>query len=107
MYHKSLFCSFRYFVLYADVFVYMDSIQFISLKMKFIILNLYTQRCILTIEKFHLTMLRSPKGKVYRMKTINFISKIQCLLAHLTYLFQLLNNSVRDMTHEERVISPI
>ena len=69
MYHKSLFCSFRYFVLYADVFVYMDSIQFISLKMKFIAMNLYMQRCILTIEKFHLTMLRSPKSKVFRMKT--------------------------------------
>ena len=106
MYHKSLFCSFRYFVLYADVFVYMDSIQFISLKMKFITMNLYMQRCILTIEKFHLRMLRSPKN-YFEWKPTNFISKIQCLLAHLTYLFQLLNNSVRDMTHEERVISPI
>ena len=65
MYHKSLFCSFRYFVLYADVFVYMDSIQFISLKMKFITMNLYMQRCILTIEKFHLTMLRNS----FQMKT--------------------------------------
>ena len=69
MYHKSLFCSFRYFVLYADVFVYMDSIQFISRKMKFITMNLYMQRCILTREKFDLTMLRSPKIKVFRMKT--------------------------------------
>ena len=108
MYHKSLFCSFRYFVLYADVFVYMDSIQFISLKMKFITMNLYMQRCILTIEKFHLTILMIPKYRNYfEWKPTNFISKIQCLLAHLTYLFQLLNNSVRDMTHEERVISPI
>ena len=106
MYHKSLFCSFRYFVLYADVFVYMDSIQFISLKMKFITMNLYMQRCILTIERFHLTMLRSPKNH-FEWAPTNFIYKIQCLLAHLTYLFQLLNNSVRDMTHEERVISPI
>ena len=106
MYHKSLFCSFRYFVLYADVFVYMDSIQFISLKMKFITMNLYMQRCILTIEKFHLTILRIPKN-YFEWKPTNFISKIQCLLAHITYLFQLLNNSVRDMTHEERVISPI
>ena len=45
--------------------------------------------------------------KSFEWKPTNFIFKIQCLLAHLTYLFQLLNNSVRDMTHEERVISPI